>query len=481
MESENVHDSINVDDLTSTNMGEGAAAVLTDVPEPRDAEKSLGAKPKTTTTSKQPSIVPECEIGDVYRKQIREQALLYMQLCAKNNIDLPQNTPTTFRFRDNEFSDVPSLIPLDVSRRPPSYFSSLQTMPTYNRPNTTTSSTEGMGKNSTLLQDREPTTQVDVDAIGQQLSKIQQTLAALDDGADRTHTQNHSTVAAANTFVRPNNTCFDQNSRWQPRSMGNPLARVTPSKITSKHTEHSFHQLESWMALNGYVSDDEKFNALKVFIEPETYDAVASLIYSPPINNKYDTLKSAIIKAFTDSETKNIHKLLSELQLGDRRPSQLLTEMFRLYKGPKDKIFRELFLARLPPNVRGILTSAPTLPGVEPMSIETLAQWADNIMEQTSSTLNINALSEKPSELSELKAQVNRLTKQLDKLLSHRSRSRSRSRNNEKNRSNSSSKNESDVCFFHERYGQGKHANTKCKPGCRLHKEWLAHKTPKKE
>lgn len=75
------------------------------------------------------------------------------------------------------------------------------------------------------------------------------------------------------------------------------------------------------MALNGYMTDDDKFNALKVFIEPETYNAVASLIYSPTRENKYETLMSAIIKAFTDSETKNIHKLLPELQLGDRCPT----------------------------------------------------------------------------------------------------------------------------------------------------------------
>lgn len=47
--------------------------------------------------------------------------------------------------------------------------------------------------------------------------------------------------------------------------------------------------------MNGYFTDDDKFNALKVFIEPETYEAVASLIFSPPLANKYETLKKSML------------------------------------------------------------------------------------------------------------------------------------------------------------------------------------------
>lgn len=283
------------------------------------------------------------------------------------------------------------------------------------------------------------------------------------------------------TLIQPHyySGLYQNYSHGSPRlnapSAVNPLARVTPSKITSKHTEHSFHQLESWLALNGYTRDDDKFNALKVFIEPETYDIVANLIYSPPPNNKYETLKSAIIKAFTDSETKNIHKLLSGLQLGDRRPSQLLTEMSKLYKGPKDKIFRELFLARLPPNVRGILVAAPQQDERQPMSIEALAQWTDNIIEQTSSSLSISAISEhhSSSQTSKLQAQVNELTKKLNELCANRSRSRSRSRSNSASRGNATDSTK--MCFYHKKFGNGQHANRKCKEGCPLHDQWLAH------
>lgn len=125
------------------------------------------------------------------------------------------------------------------------------------------------------------------------------------------------------------------------------FSRFMPSKISQKFVEQSLDQLESWFTINTIFNDNERYLVLKLCIEPETYQQVASTINAPPNGDKYNSLKQAIIKTFTDSEAKRIKSLLNDITLGDRRPSALLSEMCSLYNGPRDKIFTELFISRL--------------------------------------------------------------------------------------------------------------------------------------
>lgn len=163
-----------------------------------------------------------------------------------------------------------------------------------------------------------------------------------------------------------------------------------PAKITPRFVEQAIDQLEAWFNISNIHNDNERYQILKLSIEPETYQQVASLINNPPETNKYHTLKNAIIKTFTDSEAKRIKSLLNDVELGDRRPSQLLSEMSTLYKGPRDRIFSELFISRLPSTVRGILMGMkPTNTELEP-PLETIAQWADSILEQLDKKERIN-------------------------------------------------------------------------------------------
>lgn len=57
------------------------------------------------------------------------------------------------------------------------------------------------------------------------------------------------------------------------------------------------------------------------------------------------------MKAFTETKAARIKALLGGIQLGNRRPTQLLSEMSNLYEGPKDKLFHYLFISRLPSTV----------------------------------------------------------------------------------------------------------------------------------
>lgn len=162
----------------------------------------------------------------------------------------------------------------------------------------------------------------------------------------------------------------------------NIFNKFYPSKITPRFVEQAIDQLEAWFSISRINDDNERYQLLKLSIEPETYQQVASIINNPPLTHRYNTLKNAIIKTFTDSEAKRIKSLLHDVELGDRRPSQLLSEMSLLYKGPKDRIFKELFISRLPSTVRGILMGMKPTDIENETPLETIAQWADSIMEQ---------------------------------------------------------------------------------------------------
>ncbi|UYV73001.1 hypothetical protein LAZ67_10001455 [Cordylochernes scorpioides] len=104
---------------------------------------------------------------------------------------------------------------------------------------------------------------------------------------------------------------------------------------------------------------------------------------SPPPDNKYDALKKAIIKCTADSELKKLQQLLTQEELGDRLPSQLLRRLRQLVKESKavsDTTLNMLWMQRLPKNIQIILTTQ------EEASLNSLADLADRVTEITKGT-----------------------------------------------------------------------------------------------
>ncbi|XP_037941334.1 patched domain-containing protein 3-like [Teleopsis dalmanni] len=84
---------------------------------------------------------------------------------------------------------------------------------------------------------------------------------------------------------------------------------------------------------------------------------------------------SHCLKRYSESEQRKIQRLLSEVELGDRRPTQLLTELTALAKDKvSDEFLKSLWLKRLPPQVRAILQASN-------VALAELAKLADRICE----------------------------------------------------------------------------------------------------
>lgn len=276
------------------------------------------------------------------------------------------------------------------------------------------------------------------------------------------------------------------------------FAKTEMPKINSKNTEQSIAKLEEWLHLNGVTDDNRKYSTLKMQLDSSTYSQVGNVLYQPPETGKYDALKKAVIKVFTDSETKRMQNLIDGLQLGDKKPSMLLTEMRNLHRGKSmdETIFTQLWMKRLPSNVTSVLGAlTKTLnANTPPPTLEQLAEAADSIMENAQSgSNNINSIantSKNTSHIDDLQKTIQSLNEQVKWLTNqvkgqHQSRSQSRSRSRSQSRNRTASVTapahanaekpadaEPTPCSFHKKYGQGEHKNRKCFPDCSLFKEW---------
>ena len=149
-----------------------------------------------------------------------------------------------------------------------------------------------------------------------------------------------------------------------------------------------FAQVEAQFSTKGVAVQKTKFDYVISSLSQEFASEVRDLLLKPPAENPYDTLKAQLIKRTAASEQRKLQQLISGEELGDRKPTQLLRKMQQLL-GDKlgtgtdtNSFLRELFLQRLPPNVRMVLASADPS-----TTLENLADMADKIMEVSTPTV----------------------------------------------------------------------------------------------
>ncbi|GFV80233.1 uncharacterized protein TNCV_4090881 [Trichonephila clavipes] len=107
-------------------------------------------------------------------------------------------------------------------------------------------------------------------------------------------------------------------------------------------------QCDHAFTFSGISSDDTKYSALVANLDAETLSYVSDIVLSPPNSDKYHTLSQRLITQFSDSETQKIKKLLTDLQLGDEKPSHLLRKMRRAVQWPtQDDFLQSLWLQRM--------------------------------------------------------------------------------------------------------------------------------------
>lgn len=209
-----------------------------------------------------------------------------------------------------------------------------------------------------------------------------------------------------------------------------------------------FVQLEAQFSLSGITTDLTKFNYVLSYVDSDILQHVADFIAKPPTTGKYEGLKQRLINVFSDSEEQKLRKLLSSVNLGDRKPSQLLNEMTNLGStAVPEELIKTLWLQRLPTNIQSILaTSTDTLAN--------LAKMADKIAEiqQPPSTFSVSQ--EQTSDLGKILTDLTLEVAALKTAIQPR-----------KERQRSRSRNRYEICWYHHVF---KNKARKCIQPCKF-------------
>lgn len=239
-------------------------------------------------------------------------------------------------------------------------------------------------------------------------------------------------------------------------SAASQLARVAvkPPPFCRNDPSLWFIQLDAQFKLGNITADDTQFYTAISALESEVLQSVRDIVLNPPTTEKYKALKDKLIAVYAESETVKIKQLLQDLQLGDMRPSQLLSKMSDLAASSlNDNILKTLWMNRLPANMQAILTASSE-------SLTKLAEIADKIHE-LAVPAQIHAVQASGSNVATLQAQINELSNQVAQLLAIQTKSaprdRSSSRDRYHRRNASRKRNKSPppgICFYHHNFGK---------------------------
>ncbi len=234
-----------------------------------------------------------------------------------------------------------------------------------------------------------------------------------------------------------------------------------------------FAQVEAQFACRRITSQRSKIDHVVSSLAPEFAAEVRDLLIRLPADNPYSALKEQLTKRTALSGQCKLQQLFTGEELGDRKPTQLLRRMQQLIgdrPGVDSSFLRELFLQRLPQNVRMVLASTP-----EGTTLDKLAEMADKIMEvaipsvAAPSSAGTAPSTSLAAEMEHMHSEIQRLAKLVNKLSRTRSSSRSTPRSPRRSPTPPPADDASDnFCWYHHKFGE---QAQKCKAPC----SWLSN------
>ncbi len=206
-------------------------------------------------------------------------------------------------------------------------------------------------------------------------------------------------------------TLQSQTCRSRKNANLSPLQKATQSPLQQPFWPADPHiwfaQVEAQFATRKISVQETMYGYVVASLMPEFATEVRDLILAITEDHPYDQLKGSFIRRTATSEQRRLQQLFHSEELGDRKPSQLLRRLQQLLGDSQAHIsppfLRELFLQRLPGNVRMVLASTS-----DHLPLEELAQLADRIMDVSPPT--VATVTPTPlAELDHLRSEVARL------------------------------------------------------------------------
>ncbi|XP_061398806.1 uncharacterized protein LOC133334506 [Musca vetustissima] len=253
-----------------------------------------------------------------------------------------------------------------------------------------------------------------------------------------------------------------RNADSLPASVSAVYARLPFPQMCNSNIEAWFVTMDFWFTASGIISDKQKAATVLTALSPNVISQLTEVIAAIPVTDRFDYIRRKIIEHFADSEQRRLNRLLSELPLGDRKPSELYFEMKRVAGSTLgEAALKGLWTKRLPQFVQPVVAA----------STGTAAEFtkiADSIVDAVSPGQLCQVRDQSKSELNDLRAAIVEMGKELDEF-SLRSRSRSRrpttGRNQSRRRDKSQNNNDSfEECWYHRTYGR---KAQKCRSPCK--------------
>jgi len=148
-----------------------------------------------------------------------------------------------------------------------------------------------------------------------------------------------------------------------------------------------FLTAESTFEVFGVEDDRNRYNLVVSAFDVSTVNEVIDVLSNPPQSDLYGNLKRSVLARLTDSLDKQLDQLFNELELGDKRPSQLLRNM-KTFAGNKvtEEVLKVKWLHLLPPQVMRILKVLKT------SSLDELSTTADELVDTHPSVFAVDAM-----------------------------------------------------------------------------------------
>ena len=236
-----------------------------------------------------------------------------------------------------------------------------------------------------------------------------------------------------------------------------------------------FGQVESVFCTHGIRKQLLMFAHVAQNLPPDAAEEVSDLINNVPEDDPYDKIKAALINRTGISEQANLDALFANVEIGDRKPSQLLRHMRKLLgtRSMDDAIFRHLWMKKIPLNAQNVLAACS-----DTVSLEEIASIADRILQQTPThtvsqvapartllvptTLPTTSHTIPPHPItpcqckSAWQQQMADLTSQMNLVLAtitQKGPASNRDRSHSRARSKSRTRLDDGICWYHRRYG----------------------------
>ncbi|XP_045453774.1 uncharacterized protein LOC123666900 [Melitaea cinxia] len=252
------------------------------------------------------------------------------------------------------------------------------------------------------------------------------------------------------------------NSSGSGAAMQNDSSGLASITVSSRIPEFWCDKPRLWFVQTDAIlgpqklSDESKYNLVVAKLGKEVIQQVSDILLKPPETKKFEALKSRLLQVYEESEIRQFQKLLSEMELGDQKPSQLLRKMKDLARDKiPDETLSIMWQGHLPASVRAVLAVTDV------KNLENLAAIADKVMEtsrsQQISEIRANTSSSNDTalilaEIAKLNLRINDLESKKSTFRNHIRRARSRSTSRQRNMRRRAPDSADWLCSYHYRY-----------------------------